>query len=447
MISFHLKIFLCISFCGMCFLFSVGVSQLTHKVDSDHHGIPVCTTDQLSYFGLWKHTNPHYPPFVTGNQMNSSGNKLHLTFKYEEEENHYRPNGKAFVCCGWDTRDFLDGDIVNECSNRYQVQEHYAGAIDHLIHAGGHACTCDEVQHTRRNVSLRESFEWHIMNKKELMDFQNENALSLTRTFEDVLKNSSDLIRHEGHQPVCRQLEWNATEFCTLLGSRSILFLGDSTMQQTITTIANLVTAQKPQNNCAQQLLFERHDMVGKDHPIRHFLKAYFERIDFVIISAGPHYHSIEHFNITVHEFFEEVDEFRREYILGSTGISDQENSSPKKDIRFIWKSINRAHFDCQKIVSPSILPPPIPEDKDQYQWSLFRTYDEIARNLTVDYPFFDYIDMYPLSLRPDGHPGYTAYNWAKVGGDCLHFCLPGPLDVFGTLMLHYLYNLQKTYF
>jgi hypothetical protein len=357
------------------------------------------------------------------------------------------PNGKACVGCGGDTRDFLDDNIVNECSRGYQVQEHYTGATDHLIHAGGHACTCDEVQHTRRNVSLRESFEWHIMNQKEFIEFQSENAASLTTTFEEVLKKSSNLVSHKAHEsnlPVCRQLEWNASEFCTLLGSRSVLFMGDSTMQQTITTIANLVTAQKPQNNCAKQLLFERHDMVGKDHPITHIVKRYFDRIDFLIISAGPHYHSIEHFNITVHEFFAEVDEFRREHDLESTEKSDQENNTPKKQLRFIWKSINRAHFDCQKIVSPSNLPPPIPEDKDQYQWSLFRTYDEIARNLTVTYPFFDYIDMYPLSLRPDGHPGYNAYNWAKVGGDCLHFCLPGPLDVFGTLMLHYLYNLEN---
>ncbi|KAJ6829474.1 protein trichome birefringence-like 26 [Iris pallida] len=52
-------------------------------------------------------------------------------------------------------------------------------------------------------------------------------------------------------------------------------------------------------------------------------------------------------------------------------------------------------------------------------------------------------LDVYQLSLlRPDGHPGpYRRYHPfdkdkdAKVQNDCLHWCLPGPVDAWNDLM------------
>ena len=46
---------------------------------------------------------------------------------------------------------------------------------------------------------------------------------------------------------------------------------------------------------------------------------------------------------------------------------------------------------------------------------------------------------MYPLYLRPDSHPGKNSWSDARFGGDCLHLCIPGPLDIFSILLLHYL--------
>ena len=53
----------------------------------------------------------------------------------------------------------------------------------------------------------------------------------------------------------------------------------------------------------------------------------------------------------------------------------------------------------------------------------------------------WQFMDASPLFYRPDGH--VTRGQWA--GGrpkpvDCLHSCMPGPLDLFARLLLHHLH-------
>lgn len=64
-------------------------------------------------------------------------------------------------------------------------------------------------------------------------------------------------------------------------------------------------------------------------------------------------------------------------------------------------------------------------------------------------------LDTYRLSLqRPDGHPGpyRTFHPFAKekekekekngvVQNDCLHWCLPGPIDAWNDLLMAMLIN------
>lgn len=53
--------------------------------------------------------------------------------------------------------------------------------------------------------------------------------------------------------------------------------------------------------------------------------------------------------------------------------------------------------------------------------------------------------------LRPDGHPGpyrqlhpFGKDNNAKVQNDCLHWCLPGPIDAWNDLVMELLVNGEK---
>ena len=109
-----------------------------------------------------------------------------------------------------------------------------------------------------------------------------------------------------------------------------------------------------------------------------------------------------------------------------------------KQPPKFIWKTQNPGHHACKTGVSEKPL-----DNLEQYtfvdnvnKWNLHRAYDEIARNVSASLGM-KVIDMSPLYLRIDGHPGYLAYD--VRGGDCLHFCLPGPLDIFSIMLLHLL--------
>lgn len=72
------------------------------------------------------------------------------------------------------------------------------------------------------------------------------------------------------------------------------------------------------------------------------------------------------------------------------------------------------------------------------------------ARDLgSVNGPVFQLLDAAGLSLlRPDGHPGpyrkfhpFAEDKNAEVQNDCLHWCLPGPIDSWNDLVMEMLVN------
>ncbi|KAL8471417.1 hypothetical protein ACS0TY_028902 [Phlomoides rotata] len=60
----------------------------------------------------------------------------------------------------------------------------------------------------------------------------------------------------------------------------------------------------------------------------------------------------------------------------------------------------------------------------------------EVARNAGGNK--FEVIDITEMMLiRPDGHPGvYQGKAWIKGYSDCVHWCLPGPIDTWNELLL-----------
>ena len=63
------------------------------------------------------------------------------------------------------------------------------------------------------------------------------------------------------------------------------------------------------------------------------------------------------------------------------------------------------------------------------------------AQRNGVDFRLMD--TTYLSLLRPDGHPGpfrtyqpFTEDKKAKVENDCLHWCLPGPIDHWNDLLI-----------
>jgi hypothetical protein len=322
---------------------------------------------------------------------------------------------KSFVCCGWDTRDWADSALTNSCYPELFYHEEYTGNDNtnhlNLMHIGGHACTCDEIRKTRLTVSAREKWDWKPTN--------------------------------------CKLRPWNATQFCEVLGERKILLVGDSTMQQTAGTLMAMIQSYVPRPLCSSHIIFGRSDQLFYED-----IKSYVDKYnpDFTIISAGPHYylptlyydtmHStlnyIRYYQNQTYEINDKSDNTEREDLAARFVTSVAEKRKPSN--RFIWKTINPAHTNCDNFPNATQFYFP-PSKDDPFAWAHFHLYDKIMLKMTKEYDL-DVIDMRPLYFRPDGHPGRDAWEWVrKSGGDCLHYCTPGPVDLFSVLMLNYLVN------
>ena len=81
---------------------------------------------------------------------------------------------------------------------------------------------------------------------------------------------------------------------------------------------------------------------------------------------------------------------------------------------------------------------------ENPFHWELFKTFDDISRAAIREIGG-RVLDMAPLRLRPDAHPGrlgltdlfFMKYGKSKAGHpDCLHYCLPGPIDIFRDIFL-----------
>ncbi|KAL0343966.1 UNVERIFIED_CONTAM: protein ALTERED XYLOGLUCAN 4-like [Sesamum angustifolium] len=72
----------------------------------------------------------------------------------------------------------------------------------------------------------------------------------------------------------------------------------------------------------------------------------------------------------------------------------------------------------------------------------------ETARNAGEEsgnkFEILDVTEM--MSMRMDGHPGlYWGNQWMKGYSDCIHWCLPGPIDVWNELLLELIKRQIKT--
>ena len=79
--------------------------------------------------------------------------------------------------------------------------------------------------------------------------------------------NISDLQKYKWQPYECSLLDWNGHQFCSLLGDRKIMIVGDSTMMQAGVTLLNrLVDGNAP---CVQSIKLVRSDALSRPtmHP------------------------------------------------------------------------------------------------------------------------------------------------------------------------------------
>eukprot|EP01040_Poterioochromonas_malhamensis_P004937 gene4937-5296_t len=287
---------------------------------------------------------------------------------------------KSFKCCDFESPEVYCAKNPIPNPHSDTIRYSLTGYSNELVRIGGHACQCDRSGKTLEKASAREKWIWKPEN--------------------------------------CRLLEWNASYFCELLGDRKMLFVGDSTSFQTAGTLMNLIVAGK--GKCASQIILDVVVQLGrKNYNFRNNIIK--KSPTFIIVGVGPHYHRLDAYNASLVEAMKDLRTLHQP-------------NSPNASLHIIWRSINFPHQHCDSYDSPTHLPHHFVPDNTRYDWNLFPVYDELARYYAGIYGI-PFLDMFPLKLRPDSHP---------AGGDCLHYCTPGPLNIIGNMMLHYLYHEKK---
>jgi hypothetical protein len=214
-------------------------------------------------------------------------------------------------------------------------------------------------------------------------------------------------------------IAWNATQFCDLLGNCTIYLHEDSTMDQAANSLISHLQINK--GGCADKIYFYK-EFYGRGS--RGLVDpGLFERIrtlniSITIFAFGAHAHEDE----TVLKFWNYLTE-----LLHSTQITELKN---RLNITYVWRTNHPAHINCQNAIEPNnITIDSYPQYNnisiDPHNWSGFNRWDyqsiEKARKLGMKI-----LDMSPLYGRPDSHP---------VNGDCLHYSISGPIDIFANLL------------
>lgn len=283
----------------------------------------------------------------------------------------FNPNvTKSFECCSWDKEGFY-GNTPAKCGHSplgYPLT--YNGQPDKLSQTGGHACRCDHS--SRKEVKDREKYDWV--------------------------------------PSYCELLPWNSTQFCELLGKRSVLMVGDSTMQQTATTLMSLIAESGSQ--CAPQITSSRSDLLSVDGKNNYDKFVIQQKPDICIVGVGAH----------LHDFYD----FEAVWAAFDARWNNTVQQSP--NTRFFFKTMNPGHSSHNFTTAPDDFWLPAPKQFAQYQFNLQPQIDAacVERALKLG---MRVIDMAPLYLRRDAH------------SDGQHLCLPGPLNIIGNIMLTMLYT------
>jgi hypothetical protein len=133
-------------------------------------------------------------------------------------------SSKRFFCCSWDDvkyNSFACPEKSERCSTIRQSDNSKVG-----MQAGWNSCACDS-RFNPLEKSPREMYTWEPSN--------------------------------------CNLLAWNAKLFCTLLGNRTILMVGDSTMMQSGATLINMI--KYGEGGCASNVyLSPSSHLAWRDH-------------------------------------------------------------------------------------------------------------------------------------------------------------------------------------
>ena len=286
---------------------------------------------------------------------------------------------KTYYVCGLDDYDVRYNKELCGWNHRSNEKLFY-GHITWLLQSGGLAASCDARDNTKWNVTKRENYEWKPM--------------------------------------LCELIPWNATQFCDLLDNRIILMIGDSTIGQTGAALVSRLTYDIPnQKSCSNNIAILRIDKISVDYDnIIKYIKEI--QPDIIIFNTGAHFASMKPFHEEITIYF--------------TKLYNEIHAISTKQVQLLWKTMNPGHINCSTQSNGELnidWKYNSTNTEDKYHWNIFAQQDNYMKYYIPQHFNMKIIDMSPLYYRQDAH------------SDCLHYCLPGPVDVFGSLLLNMLYT------
>ena len=111
-----------------------------------------------------------------------------------------------------------------------------------------------------------------------------------------------------------------------------------------------------------------------------------------------------------------------------------------------VWRATIPGTHHCESYFEPFAsmdqLPPreTWPTSGWPYNWGLFERQNSLVRKLIANFPGVYYLDVVSASiLRRESHPDSAGKGLGKEKNDCLHYCLPGPPDLWTVALVELL--------
>lgn len=195
-----------------------------------------------------------------------------------------------------------------------------------------------------------------------------------------------------------------------------MVFIGDSTVSQSGHALMSMIYEDR--GGCADKIAVTR----SKHYIFRDFsVKLLHLKPDICIVNHGAH----------GSDFAGGIDRSLPTVLNNLRGqLQEYQKNPDHKNVTFVWRTNHPGHVNCDNYTAPGIFQY-WDSGVDWYSWSRFPEWDEAGKNFSADVGW-QVVDLSPLYTRHDAHPGQ---------GDCLHFCLPGPIDLIGPLLMQMLYN------
>ena len=310
----------------------------------------------------------------------------------------------------------------------------------------------DSLQQQVDNILINGN--WAVReNDAETLVYQNQRAFNVHGYY------CNNVRYHNGHylwKPRDTIFQYTKENLCEVINNRNIYIVGDSLSMSFFMTLGNMLWMNSRDliqaKYCVNKMLCPEHipDLCS-NRKLKFRFSAFFVReyhlslynsdntisrsrfelkswvnilkykndlgISIVILNRGSHYTEDTVLIKQLNETFTYLGKHHSELIII---FRDTPSGHPHCEQYFNSTPFSSFHFNYSSL---SI------QQQELWKWDKFEYQNKLIRNLILQYhPYIIFMDVsHSTALRADSH---------KSANDCLHYCVPGPIDHWVTKMV-----------